>query len=166
MKPDFISADKYQVYIHANGTRYAIKEHLEILNDYTLEIEKNGLVGHIVESSMKKISVPEYIKARQENKKQFAKNVSYDEAGEPVRAYATEEFFDFPRHKSPEFQSKLMYDMGMKYSYNYDMLYYDIEAAKTNDEFPDFKNQSAFVTVITLCHVKKDEQPKCILLTL
>lgn len=60
-----------------------------------------------------------------------------------------------------------MNDTRLKYDYEYDVLYCDIEAATTDGKFAELGNENAFISIIQMCHHNvKTNTTKFILYTL
>lgn len=61
--------------------------------------------------------------------------------------------FKFPKINSIEFNTKILYDQNIKYNYEYDILYYDLESMTTDNRFASLDNPHAIVSIIQMRHV-------------
>lgn len=53
-----------------------------------------------------------------------------------------------------------MFDSQLEYSYDHDILFYDIEAMTTNGEFATLKNEHATISLIQMRHLTNNRSTK------
>lgn len=134
----YISSDKNNVYLHCKGMKVAITNKTPCLWYFSYTVNNNQNLAHINPESVELLTIPEYIHKTTELQDNSC-------------------LYWLPHvSQGIEFTNKIMYDNKIKYSYNFDYLYWDCETASLNGEMANAKNPTSFICMIQMLHVVCD----------